>query len=143
MRILHRGLTIELEPGDPRIFEVERAVFGASLPPQLQPPPPPEPVIVSDGVRGLWKAMPKRYRRELALLAEREWKATDLELALGLTQRQLNGWHSGMGRHARSLSLPAPVSCRGRGRAGRRYFLEESLAPELRALLAEEARDDR
>lgn len=139
MRILHRGLIIELEPGDPRIFEVERAVFGASLPPQPAPEPPSEPVTVSEGVRALWKAMPKRYRRELALLAEREWKATDLEAALGLTQRQLNGWHSGMGRHARARNLPAPVSRRGRGRAGRRYFLEETLAAELRALLAEEA----
>lgn len=137
MRIVHRGLTIELDPTDPRVLEVERAVFGALLPVEKPPEPEPEPVVISEKVRALWKALPKHYRRELARLAEKDWKAKELEQALGLNQKELNGWHSGMGRHARKHGLPAPVRARGRGRAGRFYALEETLAPQVRALLAE------
>ena len=145
MKLLHRGMTLELEDQDPRVAIIEALLFGRSLPPPLplppeltqEPSPPQPPVEVPGNMRRFWLALHPPERKELLLLSERPYRAAELEEALGTGQRVLMGRHSRMAKLARQLGLGEAVRPTGRSRDGRRYRVGKEMAGWLRALAAE------
>jgi len=120
---------------------IEALLFGRTLPPPLALPQPvetPRPPVPAD-LEAFWRDLPRRGRRELALLVEREHLPADLERALGIPNRLLRGLHSQLARLAHRRGLPMPVRARGRGRAGRRFFVAPELLEHVRTLVARDA----
>ncbi|MEW5855244.1 MAG: hypothetical protein AB2A00_41085 [Myxococcota bacterium] len=144
MKLLHRGLTIELPDDDPRIPIMEALLFGRSLPPPLPAPaiPTPTPAAppappVPQAMREFWSALTPVERKELTLLATRAYRPQEMESALGISQRKLMGRHSRLARLAKRFKVPARVRVRGRGRKGRSYWIDQASAVLVRVLAAE------
>jgi hypothetical protein len=147
MKLLHRGMTLELEDQDPRVAVIEALLFGQSLPPPFPLPPDlvathaaplaEPPVAVPDAMRRFWEALKPSERKELVLLSGRPYRAADLEEALGAGQRVLMGRHSRMAKLAKRLRLGQAVRARGRTRKGRSYCVSPEMAAWLGALAAE------
>lgn len=145
MRIQFRSLTIDLADDDARVGVIQAVLFGQPLPPPLplpvEPPPPappkPPPLeSVPRALRNFWDALEPPHRRELALLAERAYPAAELESVLGVDARALGGRHSLINRRVAEHDVTAWVRNRGRGRAGRRYYVGADVAGHLRVLAA-------
>ena len=146
MKIMHRGLTIELQLDDPRIPILESVLYGRPLPPPLPMPSLPDTetsvataaaVPLSPNMRAFWRALTALDRKELTLLSARALRPVELEAALGISQRRVLGAHSRMARFARRHRVPVAVRSRGRGRARRHYWLDEFTAAAVRTLAAE------
>ena len=149
MKIMHRGLTIELQLDDPRIPILESVLYGRPLPPPLPMPSLPATetsvasaaaaaaVPLSPNMRAFWRALTALDRKELTLLSARALRPAELEAALGISQRRVLGAHSRMARFARRHRVPVAVRSRGRGRARRHYWLDEFTAAAVRTLAAE------
>lgn len=136
MKLMHRGLTIELPADDPRIEAIEVLLFGKSLAPDPAPSAPPPPAV-PDVFRKYWNTLDPLQRRELELLAGRRHRAEELERLLGVDQPKLCGMHSSFARLARYQKTQNPVITRGRSRAGRSYLLDEAAVPWVRQIVAE------
>jgi len=134
MKILHRGVTLELEDTDMRVRLMEVILFGDPLPPPLPAPLVNRPQDLPHGVRSYWKLLGDREKQELVLLAERPYRAAELEAALGVTWRYLLGTHSRMARLANKHKVPLSVRATGRTRKGRRYMLHAGGAELIQQL---------
>ena len=149
MKLEHRGLTILLGEDDPRVPIVEALLFGRSLPPPFPPPPDPEPpepppppppdppprVPVEGSFLRFWAGLEEIERREFALLVESPHRPIEMEKALGLSTRKLMGQHSRIARLARKLGAHGWIRSRGRGREGKRYWIDGKTTQFVKAVL--------
>jgi hypothetical protein len=103
----------------------------------MKPQAPPVAQI-PDNVREFWNALVAVEKKELSLLAEKPHRNREIEAALGLSQRQLMGRHSRVNRLASKTRTQLHIRVRGRGRAGRKYWVSEEAAALIRELAMEE-----
>ena len=140
MRMVHRGLTIELELDDPRVAIIETVLFGRPLPPpvglppplpmpELAPPPPPEPEVppVPAPWQRFWDELTPVARQWLSKLAAQPIAAGEVKKHLSGRDRPLVGLHKHIAATARRVGVPFPIEAHGRGKA-RRYFLSKEEA---------------
>lgn len=134
MRVIHRGLTVELEAADPRVEQIERLLFGFLQPPDESSEPAAPPPAPPQGFERFWDSLERGDRYELSLLAERAWPVAELERKLGYRGNDLNAHHSVIGRKAKKAGEEFPIRSTGRGRASRRFFLSDEVAGWVRHL---------
>ncbi|MBI5495877.1 MAG: hypothetical protein HY904_12705 [Deltaproteobacteria bacterium] len=145
MKLMHRGLTIDLPDEDARVAIIEALLFGRSLPPPMKVSVPEDrprgqdgpPVEITEAMRRFWERLRAVDRKELAMLTHRMHRPDELERALGVNQRRLAGIHSTIARHARAHRVTVPIRTRGRTRRDRRYGLRDEVLPWITALAAE------
>lgn len=139
MKILMHSLTIELEESDPRVGIIQTLLFGKPLP---KPMPIPDlfsgPGFLSERHLRFWKSLDATSKKELELLSEQPYAPSAMEAAIPLSQRRLMGQHQSINRLARSHGVPVRLLIKGRGRAGRKYFLDDPAAALVKALLKAE-----
>lgn len=133
MRVIHRGLTIEMEDDDPRVAIFEAVLFGRALPPPQ--PPPVTQTTLPQPWQTFWASLPVRQRRELELLTQRAWPAAELEKALGIDHALLRAQHARIHRAARHYGVGLKVLAYGRVRAKRRYELSVEATHFIKRLL--------
>lgn len=146
MKLLHRGLSIELAEDDARIPVMEVLLFGRTLPPPLPlpvmpdslPPVAPAPsapaLVVPERVVEWWLKLHPVERKELIMLAKAPMSPAAVEAALHVSQREVMGMHSRINRYAVRLRVDVAVRAKGRARKGRRYFLPPRAVPWILAL---------
>lgn len=122
MQVIHRGLSIELVDDDPRVAIIEAVLFARTLPP---PVPSPEEERVTQGWAKFWKALKPQQKRELELLAERRWRAEELEAQLGIGPLALRGQHQSIHSLAKKSGISMRIRVLGRVRADRAYALHD------------------
>lgn len=141
MKVIHKGLAIELDADDPRIRLIEVVLFemafegirsldrdGASV-----------PEAPSASWHRYWKSLPRSARRELELLSEGRRFARDIEKELGLDAAGVRGMHRVVNGRALKCGVSLRVKVAGRGGAHRAYWLDE----EARRTVAEIMRLER
>lgn len=133
MRVIHRGLTIEMDDDDPRVPIFEAVLFGRALPPPQSPPEVKTTLPVPWQM--FWDSLPVRHRRELELLTQRAWPAAEMEKALGIDHAYLRAQHARIHRAARHFGLGLKVLAFGRVRAKRRYELSVEATHFIRRLV--------
>lgn len=121
MRVIHRGLTIDMEDDDPRVPIFEAVLFGRALPPP-HPAPGPE-TVVPQPWQACWASLPHRQRQELVLLTQGAWPAAALEKALKIDHALLRAQHARIHRAGRHYGIDLKVLSFGRVRTKRRYEL--------------------
>lgn len=122
MQVIHRGLSIELVDDDPRVAIIEAVLFARTLPPPL---PSPADEATQQGWQRFWKRLKPTPRKELELLAERRWRAEELEKQLGLDPFSLRGQHQSLHSLAKKFGIPLRIRVFGRVRADRAYALRD------------------
>lgn len=139
MRLIHRGVMVELEDTDVRVAMIEALIFSTALPEAIRVVLPEEPArdLVPERVRTFWNRLSEVSRRELALLSERRYAAKELEHALGITQPRLTALHSRLSRLASECGVRIGVRKMGRIRADRRYEIKGEEARWVGVLAAE------
>lgn len=146
LTLTYRGVTIRMEANDPRLPFIELLIFGQTLPPPVPPPevvvpppqpvveapPPPEPVVaeapvvdVPDAWVELWRSLPDPHRRLLLALDGEPASARALEEKLKLKAGAMRALNILVSVRAKNVKLPMPVKSVGRGRASRRYFVDQ------------------
>lgn len=125
MHVIHRGLTIELADGDPRVKVIEAVLFAPELPPSVAAFGQPK-THTPDSWRKFWKKLKIGHRRELVLLAERRWRPEELEAELGITQPKLRGYHQSIHAYAKKFGVPVRIRTYGRVRKDRSYALTDA-----------------
>lgn len=145
MRLLHHGMTIDLDDGDRRVAVIEALLFGGLLPqpipvrrPEPEAPAPleeaPPTIEVPAAIDAFWAELHDNERHELVLLASHRYRVDELEKALGLTSRGMAIQHSRLSRVARKNGLPHAVVSHGTKRTTRIYALAEQLTPFVKVL---------
>lgn len=134
MKVVFRGLTVELGAGDPRVQSIAVMLFGEVDPPPPAPPPPAVPAPI----RAYWKRLTAMQKRLLVLLLERVYPRAELAAALNVDGFRLSKASSGMTRLGMRMGVPRMFRIRG-SKETRRYELEKGPAESIRVLAAEDA----
>src|SRR5687767_10314588 len=114
MRVMDRGMRIDLPDADPRAVRIRAILF--------QQPAAQEPLPT------LWTACSSQQRQVLAALAEAgELLQQELERRLGVNGIELRGRHSGLARIAKRLGVAYPIRSNGGRRDSRRFWLDETI----------------
>lgn len=131
MKLVHRGVTLELEDDDWRVKKIEALLFGApEAAPDVDEPVDWLKVETVDPWLALWRELQPLARTWLgSLLREGRVRVPDVKKHVKLGRRPLSGLHKHIGAVARRNGLRFFVEANGRGKE-RRYFLaEEAIAP--------------
>lgn len=126
MRLIHRGVTVDIPDTDVRVAMIEALIFSQALPGPLTvvAPLPAADDAVPAQVRDFWNAMSAVAKKELLLLAGRRFTALEIEAALGVSQPRLTSIHARISRVASEHGVDIGVKKIGRVRADRRYELK-------------------
>lgn len=131
LRVQIRGMTIELEPGDPRAKQIDALLFGAAEP-EEEAPPPPKPL--SAKALAFWDHLERTDRRMLLMLAERPRSPEELDEAFARDAISLRVRNRRIATSARKYRYPLRVLRHGRTRSVRLYRIDDAFVEVVRRL---------
>lgn len=133
MKLVHRGMTLELEDDDPRVKKIEALLFGS---------PEPEPSVVVEAPVDWLKVEPTEpwlaFWRQLKpvarawitrLLSEGSVRRGDTNDLQSRRERPLVGLHKHIGAVAKRNGLAFFIESRGHAKQRRYFIAEEAIAP--------------
>lgn len=118
MRIIDRGMTVDIEDDDPRAIRIRALLF--------EQPGAGEPIAT------LWDECTNEHREVLAAIATAgEIAQIDLEKQLGLTGIELRGRNGGLAKIAKRLGVEYPIQSSGTHRKARRFRLAADVTRQV------------
>lgn len=131
LRVRIRGMTVELEPDDPRAKQIDALLFG---PPEPEVEPEPVKKPLSPKSLAFWDDLKRTDRRMLLMLADRPRSPEELDEAFAKDAISIRVRNRRIATVARKHRYPLRVLRHGRTRSVRLYRIDDAFIDVVRRL---------